>query len=135
MPPIPADSPIHVVAAVIYSEDQSEVLLALRPAHLHQGGLWEFPGGKLEAGETVGSALIRELQEEIAITPTLYQPLLKIEHDYGDKQVLLDVWAVTAYSGQPEGLEDQRLEWVRLEHLDNFEFPAANRRIVEQIAS
>lgn len=128
-----AESPLHVVAAVIYSPDQSEILLALRPEHLHQGGLWEFPGGKLETGEAAEQALIRELQEEIAITPIRYQPLLRVEHDYGDKQVLLDVWSVTAFTGCPEGLENQRLEWVKREHVDNYAFPAANRRIVEAV--
>ena len=84
---------IHVAVGAIRN-GQGEFLLARRPEHLHQGGLWEFPGGKVETGETVEVALRRELQEELAITVGQATPLIKIRHDYGDKRVLLDVWRV-----------------------------------------
>ena len=72
---------IHVAAAVIQNQQQ-QVLIAKRPDHLHQGGLWEFPGGKLETNETVTAALIRELREEVAIEPTHMRPLIRVAHDY-----------------------------------------------------
>ncbi|MCG8673089.1 MAG: Nudix family hydrolase [Pseudomonadales bacterium] len=124
---------IHVVAAVIRGVDHHEqeaILISKRPDHVHQGGKWEFPGGKVESDETVESSLIRELQEELGITPTKYSPLIQIHHDYPDKSVFLDVWEVQAFSGEPHGAEGQLIEWVDAERLNEFEFPAANVPIV-----
>lgn len=119
---------ILVVAAVIRRDGQ--ILIARRPAHLHMGGLWEFPGGKVEPGEPVEAALIRELEEELGILPTDFHPLIRIRHDYPDKAVCLDVWEVTAFRGEPEGREGQPLAWVRPEALPEYEFPPANAPIV-----
>ncbi len=119
---------VLVVAAVIRRDGQ--ILIARRPAHLHMGGLWEFPGGKVEPGEPVEAALIRELEEELGILPTEFHPLIRIRHDYPDKAVCLDVWEVTAFRGEPEGREGQPLAWVGPGALAAYEFPAANRPIV-----
>lgn len=123
---------IHVAAGVILNEHQ-EVLLALRPAHKHQGGLWEFPGGKVEAGEQVEAALARELMEELGVQVLACEPLLLSEHDYGDKQVCLDVWLVSAHAGTAVGREGQQLAWVPLAELRQRSFPAANLPIVERL--
>ncbi|VXC48583.1 Mutator mutT protein (7,8-dihydro-8-oxoguanine-triphosphatase) / Thiamin-phosphate pyrophosphorylase-like protein [Pseudomonas sp. 9AZ] len=120
---------IHVAAAVIRGVD-GQILLAKRPEDKHQGGLWEFPGGKVEAGETVQSALVRELDEELGIRPSAARPLIQVRHDYPDKQVLLDVWEVSAFTGEPHGAEGQPLAWVSPRQLGDYEFPAANRPIV-----
>jgi len=120
---------IHVAAAVIRAAD-GRVLIAKRPLDKHQGGLWEFPGGKVEVGETVETALTRELAEELGITVTAAQPLIQVRHDYSDKQVLLDVWQVTAFDGEPHGVEGQPLAWVEPAQLPDYSFPAANRPIV-----
>ncbi len=120
---------VHVAAGVIRSGD-GHVLIAKRSLDKHQGGLWEFPGGKVEAGETAEAALGRELAEELGIGVTAARPLIKITHDYPDKQVLLDVWEVLAFSGEPHGAEGQPLAWVHPEDLPGFSFPAANRAIV-----
>jgi 8-oxo-dGTP diphosphatase len=120
---------IHVAAAVVRSAD-GLVLIAKRPLDKHQGGLWEFPGGKVEAGETVESALARELQEELGIAVTRARPLIQVRHDYPDKQVLLDVWEVLAFSGEPHGAEGQPLAWVESVDLPGYSFPAANRPII-----
>ena len=82
---------IHVAAGVILNSE-GQILLALRPKDKHKGGLWEFPGGKVEAGESVQQALARELLEEVSLTVVEAAPFLIIDHDYGDKQVTLDVW-------------------------------------------
>lgn len=119
----------HVAAAVI-SNQRGEVLLALRPAHLHQGGLWEFPGGKVKANEDVLAALTRELREELGITPTRMHPLIRIRHNYPDKKVLLDVWRVDSFQGEPNPHEGQQLEWVVKEDLSHRSYPAANLPIV-----
>lgn len=119
---------ILVVAAVIRRDNL--VLIAERGAHQHQGGLWEFPGGKVEAGEARERALVRELQEELGITPTAFSPLIRIEHDYPDKSVCLDVWTVTAFEGEPHGREGQEVRWVTEGELAQHAFPAANQPIV-----
>ena len=85
---------VHVAVGVIVDKNEN-ILIAKRADTAHQGGLWEFPGGKVEQGENIFAALKRELQEELAIEITATQPLIKIRHDYGDKIVLLDVHKVT----------------------------------------
>ncbi len=121
---------VHVAAAVIRRAD-GQILLAKRADQQHQGGLWEFPGGKVEAGESVIAALHRELQEELGIGVTAARPLIKVRHDYADKQVLLDVWEVSGFSGEPHGAEGQPLAWVSPRQLPEYEFPAANQPIVQ----
>lgn len=124
---------IHVAVGVITNPDTSKVLLSKRHVDSHQGGLWEYPGGKVESGESVESALSRELHEELAIEVTETAPLLVIEHDYGDKQVKLDVWHVRRFTGQEQSREGQPLCWVAAEDLDKLDFPAANDPITETV--
>ncbi len=121
---------LHVVAAVI-RDPQGQILIAQRPAHKHQGGLWEFPGGKVEAGEAPAVALERELAEELGIRVTAARPLLQVRHDYPDQAVLLDVWQVDAFTGEAHAAEGQPLAWVAPRALLDYEFPAANRPIVQ----
>jgi 8-oxo-dGTP diphosphatase len=120
---------VHVAAAVIVN-DRGHVLLARRPDHVHQGGLWEFPGGKLEPFEDIRQALVRELEEELGLTPTASRPLIKVRHEYPDKSVLLDVWRVDGWRGTPHGREGQPVEWVAAEALTRRAFPEANLPIV-----
>lgn len=120
---------LHVAVGVIGRPDGC-VLIARRPAHTHLGGYWEFPGGKLEPGETVVQALERELREELAITVEPLHPLIRIRHTYPDRRVLLDVWRVNCLSGEPVGLQGQAVCWVSPDHLTDYCFPAANRPIV-----
>jgi 8-oxo-dGTP diphosphatase len=123
---------VHVAVAVITNSD-GYVLIAKRPDHAHQGGLWEFPGGKVEAGEHLEAALQRELREELGIELQSCQPLLEIHHDYPDKQVFLDVWTVTSFSGQAYGREQQAIRWVTLETLNEYDFPEANLPILQAL--
>lgn len=130
----PTASVVHVAVGVIKKDNK--ILIAKRPKHVHQGGLWEFPGGKVEAGESVRQALARELKEELNIDVLSTEPLIKIEHDYGDKKVLLDTWSVTEFSNEPEGpvgREQQLLHWCSIKELSAFEFPKANRNIITAI--
>ncbi len=120
---------VHVAAAVI-RDAAGKILIARRADTQHQGGLWEFPGGKVEADESVETALARELHEELGIVVDAARPLIKVRHDYPDKQVLLDVWEVSAFTGEPHGAEGQPLAWVTARDLTNHEFPAANQPIV-----
>jgi 8-oxo-dGTP diphosphatase len=125
-------NPVRVAVGVIRNS-LGEVLIARRPVDKHQGGLWEFPGGKIEAGETCGQALIRELEEELGIEVLHSKPLIKVPFSYADKSVLLEVREVTAFSGSPSGREGQPLLWVSPAQLNEFSFPAANRPIIKAL--
>lgn len=121
------------VAVGVIQNASGDVFIAQRAASAHQGGLWEFPGGKLEANETTPQALARELHEELAIQVNACEPLIQIKHDYLDKSVLLDVYRVTQFSGAPIGNEGQPVRWVAPSELDNYEFPAANKPIISAL--
>ena len=118
-----------MAAAVIYN-DQGQVLIARRPLDKHQGGLWEFPGGKVEADEAVLDALKRELHEELGIDVDQARPLIRVRHQYSDKAVLLDVWRVDGFIGEPHGREGQPIEWCEVDVLSEREFPEANLPII-----
>ena len=120
---------MHVAVAVI-QDSSGRILLSRRADHAHQGGLWEFPGGKLDPGETLAQALKREIREELGIEVQSHSPLIRINHRYPDRSVLLDVHRVTAYSGVPEGREGQPLVWVAPESMRDYPMPAADRPIV-----
>ncbi|MCH1931482.1 8-oxo-dGTP diphosphatase MutT [Shewanella sp. A25] len=123
---------IHVAVGIILNA-QGQVLLAKRPDHLHQGGKWEFPGGKVELDETVSQALSRELKEEIALDVESSEPFMALSYDYPDKQVLLDIHTVTQFSGNAQGLEGQLIAWVDKSELVNYDFPDANKPILEKL--
>lgn len=120
---------LHVAVAIIKNSNQ-EVLVALRSPDSHQGNLWEFPGGKLELAETVFAALQREIREEVGLRISAAYPFIKIQHDYGDKQVLLDVWQVTEFDGVAAGREGQKIQWLAPKDMESRQFPEANHRII-----
>lgn len=121
------------VAVGVITNGAGEVLVARRHDHLHQGGLWEFPGGKIGAGESVESALARELHEELGILVERAEPLLTVDHEYPDRRVRLEVWHVRAFRGAPHGREGQPLRWLRASQLDPGCFPAANGSIIDAV--
>ena len=123
---------ISVAVAVIIN-DLDQVLIAKRHQHLHQGGKWEFPGGKIEEGETAQRALEREIKEEVELTVLEATPLMVLEYDYGDKFVSLDTWTVTRFSGTACGAEQQEIRWVERSRLMDYQFPDANQPIVDSL--
>lgn len=128
---------IHVAVAVVVVNDQ-DVLIAKRSDDKHQGGLWEFPGGKVEAGEAVNQALIRELDEEVAlpIKDEQLSPFMQVRHQYDDKTVLLDViWVESNIHDAilAHGAEGQEVRWAPYFRLNEFEFPDANKTILEAV--
>ena len=118
------------VAAAALTDASGSVLLARRAPDSHQGGLWEFPGGKIESGETLGQCLRRELAEELGVRVLHHRPLIRLRHDYGDRTVILHVHRVIRFEGVPRGLEGQPLAWVAPARLDDYPMPAADRPIV-----
>lgn len=120
---------LDVVAAVIRGADGG-ILISQRAAQADQGGLWEFPGGKLEAGEALAGALQRELREELGIAIRNAIPLLEVTHDYPQRRVRLHVFEVTDWEGDARPCEGQPLRWVSPESLLHYDFPAANLPII-----
>ena len=103
---------IRVAVGIVKREDK--ILVAQRPIDKPYSGYWEFPGGKIEADETGDQALKRELLEELGIAVTEAVPLFEHEHAYPDKTVLLEMWLVTQFDGEPTGKENQSLKWATL---------------------
>ena len=122
---------VHVAVGVI--KQDHKFFLTKRLADSHQGGKWEFPGGKVEENETVHQALYRELKEEVAIETLTCTLLMQISHDYGDKKVLLEVFVVDNFTGQAKALEGQQSGWFSLAELTTLNFPAANQAIIEKL--
>lgn len=123
---------IHVVAGVVI-DAAGRVLLAQRPPGKLLAGGWEFPGGKLEPGEARAAGLARELAEEIGIVIRDPKPLMKLRHVYPYGEVLLDVWVVRHYDGEPTGLDGQALKWCGPEELEAAELLEADRPIVRRL--
>ncbi|MEO7917510.1 MAG: Nudix family hydrolase [Dokdonella sp.] len=120
---------VHVMAGVI-RDDAGRILLAQRNEGSHLAGLWEFPGGKVEVGESRWDALVRELEEEIGIVASAGRPLICVPFVYASKSIRLDVWQIDAYSGEPWSREGQGLEWVDDAALDAMPMPAADKPVV-----
>lgn len=104
--------PTIPVAAGILRDARGRVLIARRPDDAHAGGHWEFPGGKIAAGETPEQGLVRELGEELGVRVLKARPLVRCSHRYPDREVLLHAFVVEDYEGEPRGLESQPLRWV-----------------------
>jgi 8-oxo-dGTP diphosphatase len=122
------------VAVAIITDEKNRVLIAQRPLHAPHGGLWEFPGGKLEPGEAAEHALVREIREEIGLEIRECQLLGEVKHHYPDKEVHLIVFQVTEFSGTPSCLEGQlAVEWLDKELLNPNCFPGANAAIIKLI--
>jgi len=118
------------VAVGMIPNREGEILIARRTSAQYKSGLWEFPGGKVEQGENVFQALLRELREEIGIRVISAEHWCRLGHDYGDRVVLLDAWVVMQYEGEPHGAENQPVKWVLPEMLSEHVFPEGNRRLL-----
>lgn len=124
---------IHVVAGIIWSMDKTQLLISRRPDHLHKGGYWEFPGGKVEAGESEEMALARELHEELNIHVGLCEKFREIDFDYPDKLVKLAFYHVFGSKGDVHGNQQQEWRWIDVADLADYRFPEANQPIVDAL--
>ena len=126
---------IRVAVAVIINQNK-EILIAKRSKDQHQGNKWEFPGGKVEENETSEEALHREILEELGIEVQSSSEMISITHEYieenpkNNKTVILDVFDVRKWQGEPKGVEGQPIRWITVSEIDNYEFPIANVEIV-----
>jgi 8-oxo-dGTP diphosphatase len=123
-----------IVVGVLYNEVRDKVLLSRRPKNVHQGGKWEFPGGKQMSGESQLSTLKRELIEEINISFNHGHHLISYDYDYIEKKIRLCVWIIYKWEGVPNANEGQILEWVGIDVLNNVDFPIANKNILKLLA-
>lgn len=122
---------VHVAVGVVLDGDK--VFVCRRAADVHQGNLWEFPGGKVEQDESEEQALYRELEEEIGITASSSSQLITLNHEYTDKAVTLHVRCIKDYEGVPHGKEGQPAEWRHISALQKEDFPQANVAIIDAL--
>jgi len=123
---------VVLVAAVVLIDVDGRILLAQRPEGKSMAGLWEFPGGKVEPGETPEAALIRELKEELGIdtSESCLAPLTFASHGYDDFHLLMPLYACRRWKGQVQGHEGQTLKWAFVEDLGNLSMPPADKPLI-----
>ena len=121
----------EVVAALIWDEDQ--FMICQRPAHKARGLLWEFVGGKVEAGETKEAALIRECQEELAVTLTVGDVFMEVIHEYPDITVQLTLFNAVIAEGIPQKLEHNDIRWITPAEIPQYDFCPADVEILDKI--
>ena len=123
--------PIEVAAGLVFKN--GKVLITQRYPDAHQGGLWEFPGGKREPGETFAACLQRELHEELAIQVTVAEEVETIRHEYPDKTVILKFIRCAWKANDPQNLGCAAFRWITLDQLDRYHFPAADARLLNTL--
>jgi 8-oxo-dGTP diphosphatase len=125
---------VYVVAGALFDRD-GRVLIAQRPAGKHMAGRWEFPGGKVAAGESESHALTREFLEELGVTVVACRPFMRLSHSYEDRVVELSMWIVDVFSGEPVGLDGQQLKWVSVSRLEQEDILEADLPFVRALIS
>ena len=130
--PVGVKPVICVVAGALF-DSQRRVLIAERPVGKHMAGRWEFPGGKVAAGETEAAALVRELREELGVAVTGCRPFMRLSHEYEDRVVELSLWLVEAFTGDPVGLDGQGLKWVAAAALSDEDILEADAPFVDAL--
>ncbi|MDI6025737.1 8-oxo-dGTP diphosphatase MutT [Corticibacterium sp. UT-5YL-CI-8] len=131
-PSVPAGRPILLVAACALVDADGRVLLAQRPEGKQLAGLWEFPGGKVEPGETPEECLVRELREEIGIETKIpcLAPLTFASHTYDTFHLLMPLYVCRRYEGVPQSREGQALKWVRPKQMRDYPMPPADEPLI-----
>jgi 8-oxo-dGTP diphosphatase len=120
---------IRVTCAIIRNE--GKILAVKRPRHKHQGGKWEFPGGKIEPGESAAECIVREIFEELSVEIEICRQLTKIRHIYPDKEILLIPFLCKVKSGELILKEHEEAVWIRKDEISNPDWAAADLKIIE----
>ena len=123
------------ISIAIVQNKQKQILISLRDKNSHQGGKWEFPGGKVETGETNEQAMLRELREEVGLIATEFGLFKSFEYHYPDKKLILNFYRVSQFTGEAVSKINQIVKWVDLDELENYDFPEANKEVIEALRS
>ncbi|MBD2136065.1 8-oxo-dGTP diphosphatase MutT [Anabaena sp. FACHB-1237] len=122
--------PHKIIGVAVISNDKNQILIDRRLPQGTMAGLWEFPGGKIEPGETIEECIEREILEELGIKIKVGEHLITIDHTYEHLRVTLKVYLCDHLMGIPQTIECAEIRWVMVDELDNFTFPAANIEII-----
>ncbi len=125
--------PHYQIAVGIIVNENDEVLISLRPQESMLGGLWEFPGGKQEKSESLKEALRRELKEELNVEAAVFEKYKELKHAYSHFKITMHAFWCRITKGEPEPISSDKLKWVRLSEIDEFPFPKANKRIINDL--
>ncbi|MGB0586619.1 MAG: 8-oxo-dGTP diphosphatase MutT [Limisphaerales bacterium] len=125
------NNPVVVAAGLLFQS--GKLLITQRPLGGHLAGLWEFPGGKCEPGETLPECLQRELHEELGVVVNVRECVETLEHAYPEKTVQLSFYRCALVIGEPEGREGQSIKWVGLDELGQYQFPEADAQLLEKL--
>jgi A/G-specific adenine glycosylase len=125
--------PHHNIGVGIIMNENNEVLIALRPENVMLGGMWEFPGGKREEGESIEETILRELDEELGVKAEIVKPFMQLKHTYSHLKITLYAFICKLVEGKPEPKTSQQIKWIPIEELNDFPFPKANRRLTEKL--
>ncbi|MCT7951377.1 8-oxo-dGTP diphosphatase MutT [Ancylothrix sp. C2] len=130
---IPTPIPHKNIGVAVIWNHSGQILIDKRRREGLLGGLWEFPGGKLEEGETIEECIRREILEELAIDVEVGEHLITIDHTYTHFRVTLNVFHCRHFAGEPQAIECDEIRWVSLDEIDQFPFPVANIQIIEAL--
>ncbi|MDJ0695796.1 8-oxo-dGTP diphosphatase MutT [Mastigocoleus sp. MO_188.B34] len=125
--------PHKIIGAAVIWNQQGQILIDRRPLGGQMGGLWEFPGGKIEPGESIEECIKREITEELGIEIAVCEHLITIDHTYSDLRITLTAHHCQHLSGEPQTIECDEIRWVWVDELENFTFPPANTQIIKAI--
>lgn len=123
--------PHHQIAVGLILNEKNELLIALRPNESMLGGLWEFPGGKKEKGETLSETVARELKEELGVEVEVFSKFRDLKHAYSHFKITMHAFWCRIKNGDPNPKSSQKIKWVSLDHIDEFPFPKANKTLIE----
>lgn len=122
----------HIGVGIIQRENE-DVLISLRPEDAMLGGLWEFPGGKQEEGESISETVRRELREELGVEVEPYEEFMRLKHVYSHFSITLHAWMCRLLSGDPKPQSSQEIRWVSIDDLEEYPFPKANKQLTERL--
>lgn len=125
--------PHHTISVGIIADESNRLLIALRPNDAMLGGLWEFPGGKKESGETLAEAAKRELQEELDVTVTVFDEFMSLKHAYSHFKITLHAFWCRIENGSPKPKSSQEIRWVSLDEISEYPFPKANKTLIDHL--